>query len=269
MLINGVEFSVGADPEAFMGMKEGTEIKFVSAHNAVPGTKEKPFLVDKGAVQVDGMALEFNIDPAYSFEEFKGNLDTVQNTLKGMIGDHVFLEDASVFFNEDFTKDIPDLNLMLGCSSDYNGWTMGENPSPDATEMMRTAGGHIHIGGFPTDSPFATEHFSLCAKLARTLDETLGVYSILWDKDDKRRSMYGQAGSFRPKSYGMEYRTLSNKWIFNEKLVRFVYDSIEEALNKMFEKNYEPQSYIRDIINNSNRESPFFENNTRVKEMGV
>jgi len=51
---------VGCDPELFV-KKDGV---LVSAHGLVQGSKEHPFRVSKGAVQVDGMALEFNIDPA-------------------------------------------------------------------------------------------------------------------------------------------------------------------------------------------------------------
>ena len=53
---------VGCDPEVFVA-KGG---KFISAHGMIPGTKKAPHKVERGAVQVDGMALEFNIDPAAS-----------------------------------------------------------------------------------------------------------------------------------------------------------------------------------------------------------
>lgn len=264
MQVNGKTFTIGADPEVFMG--KGTQ--FVSAHGAVPGDKLNPTKVENGAVQVDGMALEFNIDPAHSFEEFDNNLTSVQNTLKGMIGDHNFIEDVSVFFDEEFTKDIPAENLMLGCSADFNGWTMQETPKPDGEALMRTAGGHVHVGGFFTSSPFQYPHYDHCGRLARLLDETLGVYSILWDKDDKRRSMYGQAGCFRPKKYGMEYRTLSNAWIFQPKLRLFVYESVKEALSLMF-SNYEPDEEIQHIINNSDRKNKFFYNNPKVDLLGL
>ena len=52
--------TVGADPELFV--KKGRS--FQSAYGMIPGTKQKPKKVIKGAVQVDGMALEFNIDRA-------------------------------------------------------------------------------------------------------------------------------------------------------------------------------------------------------------
>lgn len=265
MNINGQEFTIGADPEIFMG-KDG---KFVSAHDKIPGDKYNPFFVEKGAVQVDGMALEFNINPATTFAEFEGNLDTVQKILKDMIGDYDFLTDSSVTFDEDFLKNIPNRNVQLGCSADYNGWTLEEFPSPNAAKNMRTAGGHIHIGGFKSDEPYHPDHFNVAARLARMLDETLGVYSILWDKDDQRREMYGKAGSFRPKHYGMEYRTLSNKWIFNKKIMKFVYDGAMEAIEKVFTSSYEPDATIANIINTSDRQSSFFVGNQKAQQLMV
>lgn len=265
MLVNGREFTIGADPEVFLG-KNGS---FVSAHDYLPGDKQHPHKVNKGAVQVDGMAAEFNIDPANNFEEFKDNLDSVQNTMKSMIGDLDFIEDVSVFFDKEFMDKIPAENLILGCESDFNGWTMADNDPPEDTTMMRTVGGHLHLGGFHTNNIYSDLHFGAAARLARTLDEMIGVYSVLWDKDDQRRTMYGKAGCFRPKFYGMEYRTLSNKWIFSDKLVRFVYDGVKEALEKMFDPTYEPDPEVRSIIDESKRDSCFFQNNPKVKLLGI
>ncbi len=264
MHINGKPFQVGADPEIFIGV--GSE--FVSAHDKIPGNKRKPYPVHKGGVQVDGMAAEFNIDPANSYEEFQENLDTVQGILKEMLGpEYDFLHTATVKFNEDFAEGVPKSALQLGCEPDFNGWTGVENDSPDEATLMRTAGGHVHVGGFATDDLYDFDHYLECARLARILDETLGVYSILWDGDDERRSLYGKAASFRPKSYGMEYRTLSNMWIFNSKLVKFVYTSVEEALNKWSDKAYDSDATFRYIIDNSDRGNSFFHNNPRVKEL--
>ena len=49
---------IGADPELFV-KKDGV---VVSGHDLIQGTKADPFPVQDGAVQVDGMALEFNIE---------------------------------------------------------------------------------------------------------------------------------------------------------------------------------------------------------------
>ena len=62
-----MQLLLGADPEAFVVLKDGGIP--VSAHGLLPGTKDKPFPVEKGAVQVDGMAAEFNIEPAATEDE--------------------------------------------------------------------------------------------------------------------------------------------------------------------------------------------------------
>lgn len=264
MRVNGKNFTIGADPEIFMG-KDG---KFISAHDAVPGDKNNPHLVNKGAVQVDGMALEFNIDPAENLDEFNENLDTVQNVLREMIGDKDFLHESSVYFNDEDIKDVPLMNLMLGCQPDFSAWAMDMFQPPNAAANMRTAGGHVHIGGLTCKEEGDWDHFLDMSRLTRIMDETLGVYSILWDHDDKRREMYGKAGCFRPKLYGMEYRTLSNKWIFDKKLVSFVYNSVKEGLELFLNTNYEPSTEIRDIIDGSHRDSSFFKNNHKAQLLG-
>lgn len=265
MKINGKNFTIGADPEVFV--KNKNTGKFVSAHNMVPGTKEKPHVVPSGMVQVDGLALEFGIDPADSATEFKDNLTKVQNILKGMIGDHEFIPDVSVEFDEEFANSLDPSSLLIGCEGDFNGWTLEENPTVDGSALMRTAGGHVHVGGFHTDDPWGEEHFTTCAKLARIMDQTLGVYSVLWDNDDKRRSMYGKAGSFRPKSYGMEYRTMSNQWIFSPKLIHFVFEASKRALEYMFEDGFDADNAVREIIDTSDRQSPYFRNDVFAQQV--
>lgn len=261
MNINDKIYTIGADPEVFLQLNG----EFVSAHDVLPGTKQEPFLVNKGGVQVDGLAAEFNIDPAHSEEEFKNNLDGVTNILQGMIGDREFLEQVSVKFSEDFARELPTHSLVLGCEADYNGWSLSDNQPPQGSELMRTAGGHVHVGGFFSEgSPFKWKHFQKAARMSRIMDYTLGVYSILWDKDDERRGMYGQAGCFRPKKYGMEYRTLSNSWIFDPKLVSFVYRQTKLAAELFENTDFEPPEGIKDIINNSDRSNKFFDNNDTV-----
>lgn len=253
MEINGHNFTIGADPEIFMSMNG----HFVSAHDIIPGSKAEPYKVQNGAVQVDGMALEFNIDPATDLEEFSNNLDIVQKQLLEMLpkGSNI-LSNSTVEFDKEFYKKVPVPNRRLGCEPDYNAYTLKPNKKPSQKALMRTAGGHIHIGGFFSGSPTESGHLQSGARLARILDDTLGKYSILWDKDDLRRKLYGAAGAFRPKTYGMEYRSLSNAWIFSPALVSFVYEGVVEALEKMFDFSFEPDPEIRNILDNSLRDHP-------------
>lgn len=266
MKIHGVEITVGADPEIFVGRKG----QFFSAHGLVPGDKRQPFAVEKGAVQVDGMALEFNIDPASSYEEFQANLDIVQGQLKGMIGDAEFLDVASVIFSEEFLKEVPYENVRLGCEPDYNGYTVRPNHPPSEASLMRTAGGHVHVGGFFPQREERRKHMQDMAKLTRIMDEEVGVYSVLWDNDDKRREMYGKGGCYRPKPYGMEYRSMSNAWIFKPELVKFVFDSTMSAVKRFLEGGDVAGEDARNIMNNSDRGNSFFQNNPKaalVKEI--
>jgi len=54
-----------------------------------------------------------------------------------------------------------------------------------------------------------------------------------WDKDSERRQLYGSAYSFRPKSFGMEYRYLSNAWVDNEKAMEFVFNVAKNTVNNL------------------------------------
>lgn len=257
MQIRGRNFTIGADPEVFVS-KDG---QLQSAYGLVKGDKRIPYRVKKGAVQVDGMALEFNIEPADDEQQFLDNLQTVQDELKSMIEGHEFIYDPTVIFPDEILDIMPQVALDLGCEPDFNGYTLAVNKKPRPKHGMRTAGGHVHIGGIDTDDPHSEHHMYLSGKLARIMDEEVGVYSILWDKDDERRSLYGKAGCFRPKHYGMEYRTMSNAWVFNKALASFVFQGTRRAIEKMFNPKYEPNPDVQHIINTSDRKHSFFRNN--------
>jgi hypothetical protein len=232
MKINGYEFTVGADPEFFVA-KGG---KPVSAHGLVPGNKKNPMKVRKGAVQVDGMALEFNIDPASTQEEFVTNLDVVLKTILGMVPGYEMFDKPVAEFGAAYIRKQPDEAKMLGCEPDFNAYTKDANPRPDADTPFRTASGHVHIGWTNGVDPHDPGHFEACCTLSKMLDLRLGVPSLIWDKDKKRRQLYGQAGCFRPKPYGMEYRVLSNAWLNPAlpHLRKFVFGETVKAVGDLF-----------------------------------
>lgn len=211
---------MGCDPELFVTV----DGKPRSAHGLVPGTKESPYKVEKGAIQVDGMALEFNIDPAKDEEEWVDNISTVLRHLREFTPEKFkFLIEPSVRFNGNHLKVQPKEAKELGCMPDFNAYTMRENPRPNANTTLRTASGHVHIG-FTEDADVKDEeHIIRCCTLAKHLDLFLGLRSLEWDHDRTRRELYGDPGAIRIKPYGLEYRVLSNKWLDREELVRFVY----------------------------------------------
>lgn len=229
-----MDILVGADPELFvMNNKEA----LVNAHGMVKGTKRDPQPVEFGAVQVDGMALEFNIVPARNKEEFLHNIQAVRNTLQEMIGvnDYSLIEAPSVRFPRHIMESATREALELGCEPDFNAWMMGDvNPSPNPNTNLRTGAGHVHIGWTEGMERDFIPHQMDCIDLVKQLDCSLGIHSILWDDDGERRKLYGNAGAYRVKPYGVEYRVLSNSWLRDPKLIEHVYDITLKATNDFF-----------------------------------
>lgn len=232
---------VGADPEVFI--RDPDSLRPISAvnergHARIPGTKLRPHKIKKGAIQVDGTACEFNIDPADSRDAFIGNIKAVYGQLQAIIKKQGYqlVADPVVVYDKDYFAGIPDAAKELGCDPDFNAWTGQANPRPDGLQTtMRTGSGHIHVGWTEGADPTDPSHFNDCVAVAQQLDYYLGLYGLLWDSDDDRRILYGKAGAFRPKPYGMEYRTLSNAWLRYPALYGWIYDSVQKAMTDLIE----------------------------------
>lgn len=234
---------VGADPELFMRNRNSGE--FVSAHDRVPGTKYEPFKVPYGAIQVDGTALEFNIDPASTVDEFLHNITSVRRTLENFVpGYNVVAEPVAIFEANYFKWEVPSSAQELGCNPDFNGWSEAQNPQPNpGNNPMRTGSGHIHIGWGNDFDCFDKEHFLLCCRIARQMDYYLGIHSLCWDKDSTRRLLYGKAGAFRAKPYGMEYRVLSNRWLDSDALIKWVYNTVQVGMADAFSGHWAEDTF--------------------------
>lgn len=252
MNIGGMSVLLGADPEKFV--HDGSE--FVSAHGMIKGDKKNPFPVANGAVQVDGMAVEFNIDPAANKYQFLNNLKSVMAQLDSMLPSHSTVACPTADFSVGVLDNTPKEALELGCEPDYNAWLDGKaNAKPDGDVTFRTGAGHIHIGwtsDMDIDDP---AHVSACINICKQLDLYLGVPSVLFDSDDRRRELYGKAGAMRIKPYGVEYRVLSNAWLESESLMSWVYDNTVQALTDLMDKGLSATQDIVGVINTSDVES--------------
>lgn len=248
---------IGADPELFVQDKDSGS--FVSAYGLIQGDKDNPTPVHLGAVQVDGMALEFNIDPASTEGEFVHNINSVVEQLKGMVPTFNVLAVPVAHFGEEYIKAQPEKAKELGCNPDYNAYTYSENVRPNADLPFRTGAGHIHIGWTKGQEIFEDRHFSTCCAVTKQLDVFLGIPSVLFDDNVQRREMYGKAGAFRPKTYGVEYRVLSNVWVADDKLKSWVYSAVMKALSALEEGHALfleiGDEKINSIINNSDVEA--------------
>jgi len=222
---------IGADPETFV-KRAG---QFVSGFGLIQGTKEAPYRVDKGAVQVDGHALEFNIDPASNPDEFVANLTAVLDQLRGMVPDHEVVAEPVAQFTRKYLQSMPEEANELGCDPDYNAYTKEANPRPNGDVDFRTGGGHVHIGWAEGMDITDEGHVEAGQMLTRELDFYLGLASLFWDDNDQRREMYGKAGAYRVKPYGVEYRSLSNAWLKTPELMRWVFEATQIASQNLYE----------------------------------
>lgn len=240
---------IGADPELFV-MQNG---KFVSAYGLIQGDKKNPFKVNKGAVQVDGMALEFNIDPAASDEEFFLNISTVLGIMKQMVPEHDYALVPVAEFGKEYIDLQPPEAKELGCDPDFDAWTSRVNEKPNVDLPFRTASGHVHIGWGNDFIPDEAAHRANCEAAAKQMDFFLGLPSLLFDADTKRREMYGNPGCYRPKSYGVEYRTLSNAWLKSEHLIKWVFRNAHKGMTELMQgrRYWEEFGDIREIIKTS------------------
>jgi hypothetical protein len=250
--------TVGTDPELFI-MDRSTG-KVISAIGLIPGEKGEPYkpkdLPDGFGVQTDNILAEFNIPPVKSREEFIANINVMKNFIRQFVQkineNYDILCQASARVDEDQLQS--DQAKLFGCDPDYNAYTESQNPKPkgDITNL-RSTGMHVHLG-------FA-ENVSIPCKLniIRMLDFTLGIPSIIIDRDKDRRTLYGKAGCFRLTSYGVEYRTVSGAMLKTDARIGLVYDLAVHAVRTFSEEKYQKLFYeaseafnIEKVINTAN-----------------
>ncbi len=216
-----MQFMIGADPEVFLGDETGVR----SVIGKVGGTKENPRPMPLGegfAVQEDNVALEFNIPACGNKAAFVEAIAKATGFLQDVMNKHHGLK-----FDKRSAVSFPDSEFydpaafVFGCEPDYNAWTKKRNPRPSSSDKnLRSCGGHIHIG-FDGFDPH---------EVVKGMDLFAGVPSILMDKGELRKQLYGKAGAFRKTSYGVEYRPLSNFWIFEPALCEWAYDAVAQTL---------------------------------------
>ena len=216
-----MKITIGADPELFLE----NEKDFVSAIDRVGGSKQQPMPLGRDGffVQEDNVAVEFNIPPAETMEQFVESIEWSIKALAETVKPQLLSlsKRASAFFPASELAD--PRAMMFGCDPDRNAWTGKFNPRPQASsKYLRSCGGHVHVGH---DSKIPTPIF------VKSMDLHLGVPSVLMDSDQTRRQLYGKAGAFRPTSYGFEYRTLSNFWLHSQATIKWVYEQTVRAMN--------------------------------------
>lgn len=94
--------------------------------------------------------------------------------------------------------------------------------------------------------------------MVKAMDATVGLESVLLDPDTERKKLYGKAGCFRFREYGIEYRSLSNFWIKSNESLKWSWNTTMKAIDLVnsgkIEEVKELGGYIVEAINTNNKE---------------
>lgn len=233
---------LGTDPEVFLQDESGKPISIIGYINADKwNPRQIPDMPEGFTVQEDNVALEFGVPPAASAEEFIKNIRQVMYRGLDYVPKMKFSTLSCIIFPED--QMVHPAAHIFGCEPDFNAWSGAINKSPKPPHpFMRSAGGHIHV---------ETKRDPL--EIVRNMDLYLGVPSVLMDKGEDRKQMYGKGGAHRVKPYGVEYRTLSNFWIFEDRLIQWAWDNTARAEAHSGDVR-ELGDAILEAINNNNKQ---------------
>jgi hypothetical protein len=230
-------FEIGSDPEIFVEDENG---KVVPAFNFL-GSKEKPDATmprhtagvgDIGSKPMywDGFQGEFVTHPDNCLS---WQVDSVQCGLDAMLKKaKAFNPLAKLSIKTTMDVSQEQLNaatpeqVQFGCMPSFNVYGLTGAAIPGRECDFRSAGGHNHFG-VGKKSPEAI------SAMVKALDAILGVacVSLFASFDNpKRRVMYGLPGEYRLPPHGLEYRTLSNAWIFHPMIMHLVFDMSRKIL---------------------------------------
>ena len=231
----------GSDPEVLL--HNGKE--FISAIGKVPGTKDAPYVIYDGMVHCDNVTAEMNTVPCATSTGFDRSVDVVLKQLTSMVKLHdLHISELSIGEYSDTELSHPDA-LVAGCEVDWNAYTRRlNNPANYDNTNQRCAGGHLHLGCAVDTSDVPA--------LVQALDVVVGL-PILLHEDIKRRELYGKAGSFRIKEYGLEYRTPSNFWVFSPDRRIWVAEQVKDAFNHINTLTCATPEEVRHIIDTGDK----------------
>ncbi len=237
-----VNLRLGCDPEILLQDSNGSPVSVIGLIKADKwNPMQIPDMAPGFTLQEDNVSIEYGIPPASSADDYVQYIQSVmQKSLEYLPGLSFSKLSCTIYPEEQMQHP---LAYVFGCEPDFDAWTGKVNKKPEPPHpLMRSAGGHIHV---------ETKRNPL--EVVRNMDLFLGVPSVLMDKGEQRKQMYGAAGAHRVKPYGVEYRTLSNFWIFEERLIRWVWNQTERSINNQHIDVMAEQDLILEAINNNNK----------------
>lgn len=212
--------TIGCDPE-FSLIRTETGAP-VSAIGLLGGSKKEPRPIRMDGpirglgIQEDNVMAELTVPPVNSARMFELVVLEGIEGLQELLPEGIEIQRgvAAVEYGADALGH--PAAMMFGCDPDFDAYMDGrKRRRPNVNEMraLRFAGGHIHLGGTFNCPPHVAALFA---------DLVIGTMGVQFEGDSSptRRGFYGAAGCFRPKPYGIEYRTPDNGWTINGPAIR-------------------------------------------------
>jgi hypothetical protein len=224
---------VGADPEFFVVDQDR---RVIPGAAFTSGTKEKPEDIGDGiAIHQDNITLELNFPPKKQKHEF---IEQVQYSLnemrKRIYPNRLEMSPSLVFTKEELILFGPTA-MEFRCDPEENIW--GDPTYPNMNPLLRSAGGHVHIGW--SDQVELEDQ----TRVAMWADLLIGVPGVLFEDHRKaaaRRVNYGKPGSLRRKPYGLEYRTPGNEWFKTTEAIGCMFDLVHNCVKRALDDGEVP-----------------------------
>lgn len=226
-----IKFDLGSDPEFFY-KKDGN---IVGAETILPA---KGYGTRSGLVIIDGVQAELNPSSDNCRESHLFRVAELIEEAHRRRPDGVELcFDTTVDISKEEMEKLAPMSQGFGCTPSQNIYGKIPMVKDPSTYYKRSAGGHIHLGlerhaemvadEFGFHLPTGKKHFPKedYPTIVRLLDILVGNTCVLLDRDEgnvERRKNYGRAGEYRTPAHGLEYRTLSNFWLYNYTMGHFV-----------------------------------------------
>lgn len=253
---------LGGDPEAFI--KDRRTGIITTSCGKIGGNKGAGVLLPQtGAYKVkvleDNVAVEWNFAPFSDQYTGMDCLRTVIDYGNQWLRDRGY-EMVPVAEHEFTAAELKEPKAQVfGCDPDFVAYDTGDSlrtVDPLVVGNHRFCGGHLHFG-------FENPDKIPLPAIAIFIDMFIGLPSLVLDTQKVRRKWYGLAGLYRPKSYGIEYRTMSNWWLrpenydYAHRMMRecfqlmHAFDHQTQELSAMFEKM--PLKDIQVTLNGENK----------------
>jgi hypothetical protein len=227
---------LGADPELFVF---DINCNPINAYKVLKNSKSNPIIKDNCQFFYDNVTLEFNFPPAKNEMDFKEKIKNCLFFSCELVAPCKLVNQGSVDF-DDFDKKNSNF-YEIGCDPDLDAYSLSYNKIQKDflySSLTRYAGGHLHIGGGEND--VVTDNL-LKPIFVYMLDLFLGIPCVLLDHgvdSFKRKNLYGKAGTYRNKPYGLEYRVLSPFWLRSRSTVSLIWNICEFVFNFMNNHDY-------------------------------